>query len=179
MSRKGKLPISIPKGVEVKLDGDTIRVKGPKGSLQQKIEDTVVVSINDDSILVQLPAHGRGENKWQGLYRSLIDNMVHGVTEGFKKQLELHGVGFRAAVKGQQLDLQLGFSHPTIIDIPEDLSVSVEKSVITVEGADKQRCGHFAATVRDLRPPEPYQGKGIRYVGEYVRRKAGKAAAKK
>jgi len=179
MSRIGKLPIAIPKGVEVKLDGDTIHVKGPKGSLQQKIDDTVVVRIDNDTIHVELPEHGRGENKWQGLYRSLIANMVQGVTTGFKKQLELIGVGFRAAVKGTQLDLQLGFSHPTIVDIPDGLTVAVEKSIITIEGADKQLCGHFAATVRDLRPPEPYQGKGIRYLGEYVRRKAGKAAAKK
>lgn len=179
MSRIGKLPVAIPKGVEVKLEGDTIHVKGPKGSLNLKVEDTVVVNITEQEVQVEMPTHGRGENKWQGLYRSLIGNMVQGVTEGFKKQLELIGVGFRAAVKGQQLDLQLGFSHPTIVDIPQDISVSIEKNIITIEGPDKQLCGHFAATVRDLRPPEPYQGKGIRYVGEYVRRKAGKSAAKK
>ncbi len=179
MSRVGKKPITVPKGVDVIVKGGTVSVKGPKGSLELELLDAVQAKVEDAQVLVELVREGRRLNRWQGLFRSLIQNMVTGVTEGFQKQLELIGVGYRAAVKGNNLDLQLGFSHPTEVPIPDGIAIKVEKNIITVEGSDKQSVGQFAASVRALRPPEPYQGKGIRYVGEYVRRKAGKAAAKK
>lgn len=179
MSRKGKLPITLPKGVEVKVSNTEVTVKGPKGTLTQRLVPGVqvavegceaVVSIGDETDLAQ----------YHGLYRTLIHNMVVGTTEGFEKRLEMIGVGYRAAVQGDKLDLQLGFSHPTQLPIPKGLSVKVEKNtLIIISGFDKHLVGQFAATVRSKRPPEPYQGKGIRYQGEYVRKKAGKAAAKK
>lgn len=179
MSRKGNRPIVIPKNVDIKVADGVIHVKGPKGTLHQKLDDTVEIKIEDGHLHVSPAQNGRGHSRWQGLFRSLIQNMVTGITEGFKKELELIGVGYRAAVKGKSLDLQLGFSHPTEVPIPDGINIKVEKSIISIEGADKQGVGQIAATVRSIRPPEPYQGKGIRYVGEYVRRKAGKSAAKK
>ncbi|WP_068466974.1 50S ribosomal protein L6 [Candidatus Protochlamydia phocaeensis] len=178
MSRKGKLPVSIPKGVDVKVSDTEVAVKGPKGSLTQKLVPGVQVKVEGDQIVVSLEndeiAH------YHGLYRTLIQNMVQGTTEGFEKKLEMIGVGYRAAVQGDLLDLQLGFSHPTKLQIPKGLTVKVDKNtLIVISGFDKHLVGQFAATVRSKRPPEPYQGKGIRYVGEYVRKKAGKAAAKK
>ena len=180
MSRKGKLPIAIPNGVEVKLSEKQISVKGPKGTLQYELVPEVKVHIENNLIHVGLnEAHGNAEN-FHGLYRTIIDNMVTGTSQGFEKKLEMIGVGYRAAVQGHLLDLQIGLSHPTKLSIPEGVNVKVEKNTsIQITGADKQKIGQFAATVRSARPPEPYQGKGIRYVGEYVRKKAGKAAAKK
>jgi large subunit ribosomal protein L6 len=179
MSRKGNRPIPVPKNVDVKIVDGVIHVKGPKGVLLQKLEDTVDIKVEDGHIVVAIAQNGRGHSRWQGLFRSLIQNMVTGTTDGFKKELELIGVGYRAATKGKNLDLQLGFSHPTEVPIPEGIHVKVEKAIITIEGSDKQCVGQLAATIRAIRPPEPYQGKGIRYVGEYVRRKAGKSASKK
>ena len=180
MSRKGKLPIAIPKGVEVKIAEKQISVKGPKGTLQHELVPEIVVRIENDSIHVELnEAHAKAGN-FHGLYRSIIDNMVVGTHHGFERKLEMIGVGYRAAVQGHLLDLQIGLSHPTKLPIPEGIQVKVEKNTsIVLTGNDKQKIGQFAATIRAVRPPEPYQGKGIRYAGEYVRKKAGKAAAKK
>jgi large subunit ribosomal protein L6 len=180
MSRKGKLPIPLPKGVEVKTSGSEVAVKGPKGSLTQRLVPGVEVTIEGNQVIVALAENGQNLAHYHGLYRTLIHNMVIGTTEGFEKRLEMIGVGYRAAVQGDLLDLQLGFSHPTRVAIPKGLTVKVEKNtLIIISGFDKHLVGQFAAIVRSKRPPEPYQGKGIRYVGEYVRKKAGKAAAKK
>jgi large subunit ribosomal protein L6 len=177
MSRKGKIPITVPKGVEASVVGNIITVKGPKGSLSQEYLDCVTVTCGDDEIVVSLK--DADKKNFHGLYRTLIDNMVIGVTKGYEKILEMQGVGFRAAVKGNAIDLQVGFSHPTIVDIPEGLTAKVDKNtLITITGIDKQLVGQFAAYVRAKRPPEPYKGKGIRYRDEHVRRKAGKSAKK-
>jgi large subunit ribosomal protein L6 len=179
MSRKGKLPIPLPKGVEVKVSPSNISVKGPKGTLNQDLVEGIRVVVKDDAIYVELEENSDA-NHFHGLYRTLIQNMVQGSTKGFEKELEMIGVGYRAAVSGHHVDLQIGLSHPTKISIPEGVHVKVEKSTqILISGIDKQKVGQFAATIRAARPPEPYQGKGIRYKGEYVRKKAGKAAAKK
>lgn len=181
MSRKGKLPITVPKGVEVKIAGTDVTVKGPKGTLHQKVDPAVDVKIQGDKLSVSLKENQEDKGRLHGLYWALLQNMVKGSSQGFEKQLEMVGVGYRANVQGRSLDLQIGFSHPTKIAIPEGLTVTVEKNntIIIVKGANAQVVGQFAATVRAKRPPEPYQGKGIRYSGEYVRKKAGKAAAKK
>lgn len=180
MSRKGKLPIAIPKGVEVKIAEQQISVKGPKGSLKQELVPQVNVRIEGDQIHVEINEAHSDANHFHGLYRTIIDNMVTGTSNGFERKLEMIGVGYRASVQGNLLDLQIGLSHPTKLPIPEGIQVKVEKNTaIIIVGADKQKIGQFAAVVRAIRPPEPYQGKGIRYTGEYVRKKAGKAAAKK
>lgn len=180
MSRKGKLPVPVPKGVEVKITSENISVKGPKGTLTQQLVPAVVVKHEGDHILVTLHEKHADKGNFHGLYRTLIDNMMVGVTKGFVKQLEMIGVGYRAAVQGNSLDLQIGVSHPTKLPIPTGLQVAIEKStIISVSGCDFQQVGQFCAIIRSKRPPEPYQGKGIRYVDEYVRKKAGKAAAKK
>jgi large subunit ribosomal protein L6 len=180
MSRKGKLPIPLPKGVEVKVSGTEVSVKGPKGLLLQRLVPGIQVIVNGTQVVVSLTNEESELNHYHGLYRTLIHNMVLGTTEGFEKRLEMIGVGYRAAVQGDHLDLQLGYSHPTKLPIPKGITVKVEKNtLILISGFDKRLVGEFAATVRRMRPPEPYQGKGIRYVGEYVRKKAGKAAAKK
>lgn len=180
MSRKGKLPISIPKGVEVKISDAEVSVKGPKGTLHQKIVPGVHVKVEGDHISVTIDEQHPDAGNLHGLYRTLVQNMVQGTTAGFETKLEMIGVGYRAVVQGHEIDLQLGFSHPTKLHIPDGIQVKVEKNtMISITGMDKQKIGQFAATVRSMRPPEPYQGKGIRYVGEYVRKKAGKAAAAK
>lgn len=180
MSRKGKLPIPLPKGVEVKVSDAEISVKGPKGALNQKLVPGIRVNVESNQVLVSLDEGQNDIGHFFGLYRSLINNMVIGTTEGFEKRLEMIGVGYRAAVQGELLDLLLGFSHPTKLPIPKGLTVKVEKNtLIIISGFDKHLVGQFAANIRSKRPPEPYQGKGIRYVGEFVRKKAGKAAAKK
>ncbi len=177
MSRIGKLPISIPKGVEIKVDGSKVCAKGPKGELTCVLPGELKCEITDDTVVIVAPKDGADMRRWHGLARALVRNVIVGVSEGFSKTLELQGVGYRAAVKGNLLDLQLGFSHPTEKEIPADLSVKVEDNVrVVIHGADKRIVGQFAADVRALRPPEPYKGKGIRYLGEYVRRKQGKAA---
>lgn len=180
MSRKGKDPIPVPKGVEVKVNGDVIHVKGSRGTLERKLLQGIQVAIDGEHINVLLADDHQDKKNMHGLYRSLINNMVEGVHQGFERKLEMIGVGYRAAVQGHLLDLQVGFSHPTKLDIPHGIAVSVEKNTqISVKGIDKQQVGQFAATIRAIKPPEPYQGKGIRYSGEHVRKKAGKAAAKK
>lgn len=176
MSRKGKLPIAVPKGVEVKLAGPNLSVKGPKGQINRTLPNGVNVQVEQGQIHVNIA--DKEHDNLHGLYRTLIHNMVTGTTQGFEKQLEMVGVGYRAAVQGKQLDLQIGLSHPTKLPIPDGIQVTVDKNTaISIKGIDKQQVGQFAATIRAQKPPEPYQGKGIRYSGEYVRKKAGKAAA--
>jgi len=176
MSRLGKTPIKLPKGVEVKLANNCVSVKGPKGQLTVDVIEGVDLKLEGDEALVTID-EARLTSAQHGLYRSLINNAIIGTSAGFSKELTLIGVGFRAAVKGKILDLQLGFSHPTELPIPEGIDVKVEKSTaVTISGIDKQQVGQFAATVRSKRPPEPYKGKGVRYKDEYVRKKAGKAA---
>ncbi len=180
MSRKGKAPIPLVKGVEAKLSGSTLSIKGPKGTLTREIIPEIEIVIEKDQLLVNLAAGYEDMGHYHGLYRTLINNMVLGTTQGFTKKLEMIGVGYRAAVQGQLLDIQVGLSHPTKVVIPKGVQVTVDKNTtIIVTGSDSQQIGQFAAQVRAIRPPEPYQGKGIRYEGEYVRKKAGKAAAAK
>jgi large subunit ribosomal protein L6 len=185
MSRIGKNPITIPSGVEVKLDGNVVSVKGPQGTLSQTVDLTSVSIVIEGSIITLSrdsdAAHQRAKH---GLYRALIQNMVTGVSEGYKKQLEVIGVGYRAAANGQMLELSLGYSHPIVFEIPSEVKVSAETlkgkaPVVTLESFDKQLLGAVAAKIRSLRKPEPYKGKGVRFLGEEVRRKAGKSAGKK
>lgn len=180
MTRKGKLPISLPKGVEVQVHGPIVTVKGPKGTLTHQLIPGIDVKVENSNIFVVVDADSKDIKPFHGLHRTLINNLVLGTTQGFEKKLEMVGVGYRAAVQGHNLNLFVGFSHPTLLPIPEGIHVKVEKNnIIILNGINKQLLGEFAATVRSIRPPEPYQGKGIRYEGEYVRKKAGKAAAAK
>lgn len=180
MSRKGKIPVPMPSGVEAKVVNGSISVKGPKGTLEQQLMPGIDAIVEDGQILVKLDEKAEEIYHFHGLYRALIENMVIGTSKGFEKRLEMIGTGYRAAVQGRLLDLQVGFSHPKKMDIPEGLNVTVEKNtMIIIAGVDKQLVGQFAALVRSVRPPEPYKGKGIRYEGEHVRKKAGKTAAKK
>ena len=180
MSKLGKSPIALPKGVEVQVTKDNVvEVKGPKGHLSQELMKGITLKHEEGSLLVEQDDKLFSNGKFHGLFRSLINNMVIGVSSGFEKRLTMIGVGYRAAVKGTKIDLQLGFSHPTDLEIPADLQVKIDKATtIIVSGVDKQKVGQFAATIRSLRLPEPYKGKGVRYENEYVRKKAGKAAAK-
>ncbi len=176
MSRIGKLPIAIPDGVTVKTSGNEIEVKGPKGTLTTKMPEIISVEIIEDLVRFVRPDDKRESRSLHGLARALAANMVTGVTAGFAKALEIQGVGYRADVKGRTLNLSLGFSHPVAVPVPEGLTVTTETNTsIKIEGIDKQLVGQFAADVRAIRPPEPYKGKGIRYSGERVRRKVGKA----
>jgi len=177
MSRKAKSPINLPKGVEVKIEKNTVTVKGPKGSLSQELTHGVKALVEGSEMKVTVASEEH--NNFLGLYWSLLSNMVEGVSAGFTKTLEMIGVGFRASIKGNLIDLQLGYSHPVELPIPTGLEVKVEKNVnIMVSGMCKQTVGQFAADIRAKRPPEPYKGKGVRYKGEYVRKKAGKAGKK-
>lgn len=177
MSRIGRKPIPIPSGVDITLSGNHITVKGPKGTLQQDLPRDMIIKNEDGTITVERPTEQRQHRSLHGLTRSLIANMVQGVTEGYKKDLEIQGVGYRAAAKGKDLEFALGFSHPVTVQAPEGISFEVPAPTkITVSGADKQAVGQVAAEIRALRPPDSYKGKGIRYAGEFVRKKAGKAA---
>lgn len=176
MSRIGKSPIDLPDGVEVKVSGDVVTVKGPKGSLSQTIQPSISVDVEDRTLTVSRESDERQVRALHGLTRSLIYNMVVGVTDGYSKELTAVGVGYRASLKGNQLELQVGFSHPVSIEAPDGITFDVpEPTKIIVSGIDKQKVGQVAANVRAVRPPEPYKGKGIRYSDEQVRRKAGKA----
>lgn len=171
------MPISLPKGVTVTVHDLMVTVKGPKGSLSLTLGDGIGVTQEGEILHVTTRDDSRDLSRLQGLYFSLIKNMIIGTSSGFEKKLEMVGVGYRAAVQGSVIDVQVGYSHPTKLEIPQGLQVKVDKNtLITVSGMDKQAVGQFAAEIRGQRPPEPYQGKGIRYVDEYVRRKAGKAA---
>ena len=176
MSRVGLKPVAIADKVEVSTQGQTVNVKGPKGTLSLEAPEGIIVTVEGDEVVVSRAEETRPLRALHGTFRSLINNMILGVSEGFSKDLEIQGVGLRAAVKGKILDLSLGKSHPIHHPIPEGLTVTVaENTKIKVEGIDKQLVGQFSAEVRAYYPPEPYKGKGVRYVGEYVRRKAGKS----
>ncbi|HNS13318.1 MAG TPA: 50S ribosomal protein L6 [Bacteroidia bacterium] len=184
MSRIGKLPITIPAKVEVKVDKNTVHVKGPKGELSQKISDGISVKIDGNSMTIERATDGKQHRSLHGLYRSLINNMVVGVSEGFVKQQELIGVGYKATNQGQLLDLVLGYSHHFIFEIPSEVKVTTKTEkgtppTIILESADKQLLGAVSAKIRSFRVPEPYKGKGVKFAGEVLRRKAGKSAAKK
>lgn len=177
MSRIGKQPIPVPAGVEVMIDGSTVTVKGPKGTLTQTFVEGIEIALEDGQILVRRPNDERRNRSLHGLTRTLVANMVVGVSEGFEKKLEIVGVGYRAQLKGEDLDLALGLSHPMVVKATEGITFEVPApNRISVKGIDKQRVGQVAAEIRKIRPPEPYKGKGIRYADEYVRRKVGKAA---
>lgn len=177
MSRIGKKPVTLPEGVTASLDGKVLTIKGKNGEESMSVHHAVDVKISEGEITVEKLRNAKiGQAMW-GTTQRLIENMVVGVTEGFKKTLILDGVGFRMALKGQQVDLALGFSHPVLIDIPEGIKVEIDKMNFIVTGADKQKVGQFAAEIRSLKPVEPYKGKGFRYDDEIVRRKEGKKAA--
>ncbi len=184
MSRIGKKPVVAPNGVTISVGKDNVvTVKGPKGELKQTIDRDIAVEVKDGQITFARPTDQIRHRAMHGLYRSLISNMVKGVTDGFERKLELIGVGFKAANQGNVLDLALGYSHNIIFEVPKELKVATEQlkgqnPIITLEGIDKQLIGQVAAKLRSLRKPEPYKGKGVRYVGEVVRKKAGKAAGK-
>ena len=180
MSRIGRKPITIPAGVTVTVDGNTVRVKGPKGELAQEIQPEMRVEVAEGQILVHRPSDAKQHRAFHGLTRALVANMVTGVTEGFSKGLEIVGVGYRAEKKGKTLVLNVGYSHQVEYPEPEGITINTPNpTTVIVEGIDKQRkVGQVAAEIRAVRPPEPYKGKGIRYQGEYVRRKAGKAGGK-
>lgn len=179
MSRLGKLPIKLPEGTQAKIEEDFIIVKGAKGELKTKLNDLVKINIKDDEIEVNVtnPKEKKNKSFW-GLYRSLINNMVIGVSEGFEKKLEINGVGYRAQVSGKKLTLNVGFSHPVDFNLPEGITAQVENNLITISGIDKQLVGEIAAQIRKIRKPEPYKGKGIKYIDEVIRRKEGKTAGK-
>lgn len=178
MSRIGRLPIVLDKGVKATLAGDIIKVEGPKGKLEMKLHPGYTVEIADSQILVKRPGDTNEQRSLHGLMRKLIANMVEGVGKGFTRVLEINGVGYRAEAKAQQVNLTLGYSHPIVYQLPPGVTAKVDKQVtVTLESADRQLLGAVAAEIRELRPPEPYKGKGIKYATETIRRKAGKAAA--
>lgn len=179
MSRIGRMPIAIPQGVEIKIGaGNFLTVKGPKGTLERKLVEDMNIAEEGGQIIVTRPSELKRHKALHGLTRTLIANMVEGVTNGYTKQLEIQGVGYRAAKAGNKLTLTLGYSHPVEMIDPDGISSAVEGNKITVSGIDKEKVGQFAAEIRGKRPPEPYKGKGVRYVGENVRRKVGKTGKK-
>lgn len=182
MSRIGKLPVNLPKGVSVKIEDNKITVKGPLGELSRTIDKDIKAEVVDNSIVLSRPSDSKNHKSLHGLYRALIANMVTGVSTGYKKELELVGVGYRAEAKGQKLEMSLGYSHDIILELPDEVKVETKTErrsnpIITLTSIDKQLIGHVAAKIRSLRPPEPYKGKGIKFVGEQLRRKAGKSAS--
>jgi large subunit ribosomal protein L6 len=183
MSRIGKLPVNLPKGVTVNIsDANVVSVKGPLGELTQEVDKDLKVEVVGNEVILSRPTESKNHKSLHGLYRALIHNMVVGVSEGYKKELELVGVGYRAEAKGQNLEMSLGFSHEVILQLPNEVKVETKTErranpIITLTCIDKQLIGHVAAKIRSLRPPEPYKGKGIKFVGEQLRRKAGKSAS--
>ena len=176
MSRIGKVPLPVPAGVEVKIDGQSVEVKGPKGTLSLVVAEPIAVALEESTVVVSRPNDERLARSLHGLTRTLIANNIQGVTEGFTKGLEIVGTGYRVAAKGNALEFALGYSHPITVEPPAGISFSVDGNTkITVHGIDKQAVGEVAANIRKLRKPEPYKGKGVRYAGEVVRRKAGKS----
>jgi len=179
MSRIGNMPVALPPGVDVKIDGANLTVKGSKGQLSREFHDWMTFDINEGIITVGRPDDTRESKALHGLSRALLNNMVVGVSEGFTKSLEIQGVGYRAALKGKNIELQVGFSHSVLVEAPEGITFEIpEPTKINISGIDKELVGQAAANIRKVRPPEPYKGKGIRYKGEHVRRKAGKTGAK-
>jgi large subunit ribosomal protein L6 len=182
MSRIGKLPVNLPSGVTISVDdANVVSVKGPLGTLSQKLDRDITIEVENNEIIVSRPNEEKRLKSLHGLYRALIANMVVGVTTGYKKELELVGVGYRAEANGQRLEMSLGYSHDIVIELPQEIKVETKTEkrsnpVITLSSIDKQLIGHVAAKIRSLRPPEPYKGKGIKFVGEQLRRKAGKSA---
>lgn len=178
MSRIGTKPIEIPDGVEVALEsGNNVKVKGPLGELEQRMPDRISIDRDDATLVFTRPSERGTDRALHGLTRTLVANMVEGVTKGFEKTLEIHGVGYRASLSGSAIELALGFSHPVKFDAPDGITFDVpEQTVVIIKGIDKQKVGQIASDIRAIRPPEPYKGKGIRYRGEYVRRKVGKRA---
>ena len=186
MSRVGRTPIEIPEGVKVSVEGNLVEVTGHKGELKSSLHPLITVRVTDNNVLVQRQGDSKKERSLHGLCRSLVANMVKGVSEGYEKAVEIRGIGFRAQVKDRKLTLNLGYSHSIDVDVPEGIEVEVVKkptveqlavTLIIIKGINKQGIGNFAAALRKLRPPEPYKGKGVRNVGEYIKRKAGKKAA--
>jgi large subunit ribosomal protein L6 len=178
MSRIGKKPIAIPKGVTIKADAGGVDVKGPKGQMKQALPPGVTALVEDGNIVTKKDSDDPQLDKFHGLARSLVNNAVLGVTEGWKRELDIVGVGYRAEVKGQQIHLALGYSHPVVYDVPKGIEVAIEKQThITVTGVDRQLVGQVAANLRRLRKPDPYQQKGVRYTGEVLKKKAGKTGA--
>jgi large subunit ribosomal protein L6 len=175
MSRIGRRPVALPSGVSATTKDGGLEIKGAKGTLFEKLPTGIAVEVSDGQVKCERPDDSKDAKARHGLVRALIQNMVTGVSDGFTKELEIQGVGYRADAQGKKLNLLLGLSHPVNMPVPEGLSVSVQENVIKIEGADRQAVGQFAAEIRKLRPPEPYKGKGIRYVGEQIRRKVGKA----
>jgi len=174
MSRIGKQPIKIPDNATVNIDGNKVSVKGPKGELSLRFKPEVEIKIENKKIVLSVKGKNKFSNSLYGLYRSLIANMIHGVTLGWNKGLEITGVGYKASVSGDNLVLNVGFSHPILFPIPKGVTVAVSENKINVSGCDKQLVGETAARIRKIKPPEPYKGKGIHYIGEQIRRKAGK-----
>lgn len=182
MSRIGILPVKLPEGVTASMDNKVIKIKGPLGALQQEINEEIKVEIDNDQIVLKRPTDQKRHKSIHGLYRSLVYNMVEGVSEGYTIKQELVGVGFKAEAKGQRLELNLGFAHDVIIELPPEIKVETKTErrknpIITLKSPDKQLIGQVAAKIRSIYPPEPYKGKGIKYVGEQIRKKAGKAAS--
>ena len=178
MSRIGKKPITIPKGVTIKVDGSNVDVKGPKGQMTQALPPGVTAAIEDGTLVTKKLKDERELDKFHGLARSLVNNAVLGVTEGWKRELDIVGVGYRAEMKGKQVVLALGYSHPVVFDIPNGIDIAIEKQThLTVTGVDRQLVGQVAANLRRLRKPDPYQQKGVRYTGEVLKKKAGKTGA--
>ena len=176
MSRIGKNPIAVPAGVEVKVDGSTVTVKGPKGTLSKEFKPSMKITVDGAVITVERPNDEAANRSLHGLTRTLINNMIIGVTEGYQKTLEINGVGYRCQKQGKDVNLNVGFSHPTIVSDTEDCTLEVpQPNQIIVKGIDKQKVGQYAAEIRSIRPPEPYKGKGIKYIDEVIRRKEGKA----
>ena len=176
MSRIGRLPVAIPSGVDIAIEGQTVKVKGPKGELQVIVTEPITVEKTEAGVEVKRPDDERESRSLHGLTRSLINNMVVGVTEGYEKKLEIHGTGYRVQNKGGSLEFALGYSHPITVEAPEGISFNVENPTrFSVQGIDKQLVGETAANIRKLRRPDPYKGKGVRYEGEHIRRKVGKA----
>ena len=178
MSRIGKKPITIPKGVTVKVDGSAVEVKGPKGQMTQSLPPGVTAAVADGALVTTKISDDKQLDKFHGLARSLVNNAVLGVTDGWKRELDIVGVGYRAEMKGQQVHLALGYSHPVVFDIPKGIEIAIEKQThLTVTGVDRQLVGQVAANLRRLRKPDPYQQKGVRYTGEVLKKKAGKTGA--
>lgn len=184
MSRIGNMPIQLPQGVSVKVhDGQVVEISGPLGTLKQKVDPDLTVKIEEGEILVERATDQKRHRSLHGLYRALLANMVHGVSTGFEIKQELVGVGYKASTQGQRLEMHLGYSHPIFMELPPEVSVEAvterrSNPIITLKSADKQLLGQIAAKIRSIRPPEPYKGKGVKFVGEQLRRKEGKAAAK-